>query len=312
MNGSGTLGYGREIESLWSVDTLGAYVTKGLSLKPHHGNPPPRVWEERQGMLNSIGLQNVGLERFFAEYFPLFKERNTPIVINFFGFVDEEYIECAASIRPDPFIVALEINLSCPNVTKGGICMGKEAQSVFSIIERVKRRTPIPLVAKLTPEVADIVEIAQAAVSAGADGITLINTMPGIAIDFRTLSGGNLSSAHGAREGEAPAALPREGATRAPLIGFRGGLSGPPLKPIALKAVADVSRAVRVPVIGAGGITDHEDVIQFLMAGAQAVQVGTATFIDPFAIPKILAGLGAYMDEHGLSRLESLVGAAHA
>ena len=283
MNGSGTLGYGREIESLWSVDTLGAYVTKGLSLKPHHGNPPPRVWEERQGMLNSIGLQNVGLERFFAEYFPLFKKRNTPIVINFFGFADEEYIECAASIRPDPFIIALEINLSCPNVTKGGICMGKEAQSVFSIIERVKRRTPIPLVAKLTPEVADIVEIAQAAVSAGADGITLINTMPGVSIDLA-----------------------------AKRVAFRGGLSGPPLKPIALKAVADVSRAVRVPVIGAGGITDHEDVIQFLMAGAHAVQVGTATFIDPFAIPKILAGLDAYMDEHGLSRLESLVGAAHA
>jgi len=283
MNGSGTLGYGREIESLWSIDTLGAYVTKGLSLEPHHGNPPPRVWEEGQGMLNSIGLQNVGLERFFAEYFPLFKKRNTPIVINFFGFTDEEYIECAASIRPDPFIMALEINLSCPNVTKGGICMGKEAQSVFSIIERVKRRTPIPLIAKLTPEVADIVQIAQAAVSAGADGITLINTMPGVSIDLA-----------------------------AKRVAFRGGLSGPPLKPIALKAVTDVSRAVRVPVIGAGGIMDHEDVIQFLMAGAQAVQVGTATFIDPFAIPKMLAGVARYMDEHKLSRLSSLVGAAHA
>lgn len=283
MNGSGTLGYGREIEPLWSVDTLGAYVTKGLSLKPHHGNPPPRVWEEGQGMLNSIGLQNVGLKRFFAEHFPLFRKRNTPIVINFFGFTDEEYIECAASIEPDPLIVALEINLSCPNVTKGGICMGKEAQGVFSIIKRVKERTPIPLIAKLTPEVADIVEIAQAAVSAGADGITLINTMPGAAIDFRTSR-----------------------------IAFRGGLSGPALKPIALKAVADVSRSVSVPVIGAGGIMDHEDAIRFLMAGAQAIQVGTATFVDPFAIPKILAGLAAYMDEHGLPRLSTFLGAAHA
>jgi dihydroorotate dehydrogenase (NAD+) catalytic subunit len=283
MNGSGTLGYGREIEPLWSVDTLGAYVTKGLSLKPHHGNPPPRVWEEGQGMLNSIGLQNVGLKRFFAEHFPLFRKRNTPIVINFFGFTDEEYIECAASIEPDPLIVALEINLSCPNVTKGGICMGKEAQGVFSIIKRVKERTPIPLIAKLTPEVADIVEIAQAAVSAGADGITLINTMPGAAIDFHT--------------------------SRIP---FRGGLSGPALKPIALKAVADVSRSVSVPVIGAGGIMDHEDAIRFLMAGARAIQVGTATFVDPFTIPKILAGLAAYMDEHGLPRLSTLVGTAHA
>jgi dihydroorotate dehydrogenase (NAD+) catalytic subunit len=282
MNASGTLGYGREIESLWSVDTLGAYVTKGLSLKPHHGNPPPRVREEGQGMLNSIGLQNVGLKRFFAEHFPLFRKRNTPIVVNFFGFTDEEYIECAASIEPDPLIVALEINLSCPNVTKGGICMGKEARGVFSIIKRVKEATPIPLIAKLTPEVADIVEIAQAAVSAGADGITLINTMPGAAIDFLTAR-----------------------------MAFRGGLSGPALKPIALKAVADVSRAVPVPVIGAGGIMDHEDAIRFLMAGARAIQVGTATFIDPFAIPKILAGLAAFMDEHGLSRLSTLAGATH-
>ncbi len=283
MNGSGTLGYGREIEPLWSIDTLGAYVTKGLSLKPHHGNPPPRVWEEGRGMLNNIGLQNVGLERFFAEHFPLFKKRNTPVIINFFGFTDEEYIRCAASIEPDPLIIALEINLSCPNVTKGGICMGKEAQGVFSIIKRVKETTPIPVIAKLTPEVADIVEIARAAVSAGADGVTLINTMPGAAIDVQTKR-----------------------------MAFRGGLSGPPLKPIALKAVADVSRAVTVPVIGAGGIMDHEDAIQFLMAGARAIQVGTATFIDPFAIPKILAGLATYMDEHGLSRLNSLVGAAHA
>ncbi|HUJ90638.1 MAG TPA: dihydroorotate dehydrogenase [Syntrophorhabdales bacterium] len=319
MNGSGTLGYGREIEPLWPIDTLGAYVTKGLSLKPHHGNPPPRVWEEGRGMLNSIGLQNVGLERFFAEHFPLFKERNTPIVINFFGFTDEEYIECAASIEPDPLIIALEINLSCPNVTKGGICMGKEAQGVFSIIKRVKEITLIPVIAKLTPEVADIVEIARAAVSAGADGITLINTMPGAAIDFRTLVRGNLSSEHGEREGEAPTGFPVEGATRAPVMdmqtkrmAFRGGLSGPPLKPIALKAVADVSRAVTVPVIGAGGIMNHEDAIQFLMAGARAIQVGTATFVDPFAIPKILAGLATYMDEHGLSRLSTLVGAAYA
>ena len=283
MNGSGTLGYGREIEPLWSIDTLGAYVTKGLSLKPHHGNPPPRVWEEGPGMLNSVGLQNVGLERFFTEHFPLFRKRNTPILINFFGFTDEEYIECAASIEPDPLIIALEINLSCPNVTKGGICMGKEAQAVSSIIQRVKRETSIPLIVKLTPEVADIVEIAQAAVSAGADGLTLTNTMPGAAIDVSTRR-----------------------------MAFRGGLSGPPLKPIALKAVADVSRTVHVPVIGAGGIMDHEDVLQFLMAGAVAVQVGTATFVDPFVIPKILEGLAAYMDKQGISRLSSLVGAAHA
>jgi dihydroorotate dehydrogenase (NAD+) catalytic subunit len=282
LNGSGTLGYGREIEPLWSIDTLGAYVTKGLSLKPHHGNPPPRVWEEGTGMLNSIGLQNVGVKRFFDEYFPLFRIRRTPIVVNFFGFTAEEYIRCAESIEPDPLIIALEINLSCPNITKGGICMGKEAHGVFSIIKEVKKVTAIPVIAKLTPEVADIVEIASAAVDAGADGITLINTMPGAAINVRTRR-----------------------------VGFRGGLSGPSLKPIALKAVTDVSRAVQVPVIGAGGIMNHLDAIEFLMAGATAIQVGTATFVDPFTIPKIVTGLSAYMDEHRLSRVSALVGAVH-
>ncbi len=283
MNGSGTLGYGKEIEPLWSVATLGAYVTKGLSLKPHHGNAPPRVWEEGAGMLNSIGLQNVGLERFFADYFPLFKERRTHVIVNFFGFTDEEYIRCAQSIEPDPLIAALEINLSCPNVKKGGICMGKEAKGVFSIIKEVKKVTAIPVIAKLTPEVSDIVEIAQAAVSAGADGITVINTMPGAVIDSRTQR-----------------------------IAFRGGMSGPPVKPIALKAVADISQAVAVPVIGTGGIMNCDDAIQFLIAGARAIQVGTATFIDPFTIPKIVAGLAAYMDEHRIAHLSTIIGAAHA
>jgi dihydroorotate dehydrogenase (NAD+) catalytic subunit len=283
MNGSGTLGYGKEIESLWSIDTLGAYVTKGLSLKPHHGNAPPRIWEEGTGMLNSIGLQNVGLKRFFADYFPLFRERHTHVVINFFGFTEDEYIRCAAEIEPDPLIVALEINLSCPNVKKGGICMGKEAKGVYSIIKEVKKVTAIPIIAKLTPEVSDIVEIAGAAVSAGADGITVINTMPGVAID-----------------------------SQAKRIAFRGGMSGPAIKPIALKAVADVSQAVSVPVVGAGGIMNHDDAIQFLMAGARAIQVGTATFVDPFTIPKLLAGLTVYMDEHRLPQLSTLIGAAHA
>ncbi len=282
MNGSGTLGYGREIEPLWPIDTLGAYVTKGLSLKPHHGNPPPRVWEQGAGMLNSIGLQNVGVERFFNEHFPFFKMRNTPIVVNFFGFTSEEYLRCAAYIQPDPLIVALEINLSCPNITKGGICMGKEADGVFTIIREVKKVTPIPVIAKLTPEVADIVEIASAAAEAGADGITLINTMPGAAINVQTKG-----------------------------VAFRGGLSGPSLKPIALKAVADVSRSVAVPVIGAGGIMNYLDAIEFFVAGAQAVQVGTATFVDPFAIPDIVRGLSAYIEEHRLSGLRSLTGAAH-
>ena len=281
FNASGTLGYGREIEPLWPIDTLGAYVTKGLSLKPHHGNPPPRIWEEGTGILNSIGLQNIGLERFFDECFPFFKKRKTPIIVNFFGFTDEEYIRCAEAIRPDPLIVALEINLSCPNVKKGGICMGKEAQGVFSIIKAVKAVTKIPLIAKLTPEVTDIVQIASAAVEAGVDGLTLLNTMPGAAIEVKSRR-----------------------------LAFRGGFSGPALKPIALKAVTDVSRAVSVPVIGSGGIMSCVDALEYLMAGARAVQVGTATFVDPYAIPAIIEGLKAYLTTHRLPRTEALVGLA--
>jgi dihydroorotate dehydrogenase (NAD+) catalytic subunit len=282
MNASGTLGYGREIEPLWPVETLGAYVTKGLSLKPHHGNPLPRVWEERCGMINSIGLQNVGVERFFNEFFPLFRKRKVPIIVNFFGFSEEEYIACAESIKPDPLIVALEMNLSCPNVKKGGISFGKDPDMVHSIVRQVKAVTPIPLIAKLTPEVKSIVEIATAAHEAGVDGFTLLNTMPAAVVDT--------------------------GRKRVPL---RGGLSGPILRPIALRAVYEVSKAVPGPVIGAGGIMDYTDALCFLMAGAQAVQVGTATFVDPYAIPKIIEGIRGYLTREKCTRLDKIVGIAH-
>ena len=284
MNASGTLGYGKEIEPLWKVDILGAYVTKGLSLLPHHGNPPPRLWEERSALINSIGLQNVGVDRFFADYFPLFQKRQTPIIVNFFGFSDEEYVRCAERIEPHPLIAALEINLSCPNIKKGGICLGKEAQGVFGIISRVKQVTPLPLIAKLTPEVNDIVEIARAAAEAGADGITVLNTMPASAVDLRT---GKMA--------------------------IRGGLSGPPLKPMALKAVADITQALPLlPVIGAGGIMNASDVLEFLMVGACAVQVGTASLVDPFAIPHIIDGLNRHLDARNILSIRQLIGAARA
>ncbi len=280
-NASGTLGYGVEIERLWKIDTLGAYVTKGLSLLPHHGNPTPRVWEERGGMMNSIGLQNVGVERFFSHYFPLFAERRTPIIVNFFGFSEEEYVACAARIAPHELVAALEMNLSCPNIAHGGLCLGKEPLSVFSVVKAVKRVTPIPLIAKLTPEVTDIVGVARAAYEAGADGITVINTMPGAAVDIERST-----------------------------VCFRGGLSGPSLKAVALKAVAEISKALPIPVMGVGGIMDHRDALAFLMAGARLVQVGTATFIDPFSIPKIVAGIERYMEDSGIERLTALTGKA--
>ncbi len=282
MNASGTLGYGKEIEPLWGIETLGAYVTKGLSLKPHHGNPLPRVWEERHSMINSIGLQNVGIERFFEEYFPFFKGKKTPVIVNFFGFTEEEYVGCAEKIKSDSGIIALEMNLSCPNIKKGGISFGKEAATVHEIIKSVKAVTRIPLLAKLTPEVKNIVEIAAAAYEAGADGLTLINTLPAAVVEVKKRS-----------------------------VPIRGGLSGPVIKPVALRAVYDCSKAVPLPIIGVGGIMDAYDAVSFFMAGAQAVQIGTATFIDPFAIPKIIRGIGGYLESQGCKGIEGIIGITH-
>ena len=282
MNASGTLGYSNEIESLWKIETLGAYVTKGLSLKPHHGNPTPRIWDERHGMINSIGLQNMGLDRFFEEHFPFFQKRKTPIIINFFGFTEEEYIAFAVKIKPDKLIVALEMNLSCPNIKAGGISFGKDPQMVFEIVKKVKAVTQMPLIAKLTPEVKNIVDIGRAAFEAGADGLTLINTMPAAIVDVKR--------------------------KRVPL---KGGLSGPVLKPIALRAIHECSQAVPIPIIGAGGIMNADDVISFLMAGASAVQIGSATFVDPYTIPKVIAGIGKYLDKNGYKGAKEITGITH-
>jgi dihydroorotate dehydrogenase (NAD+) catalytic subunit len=283
MNASGTLGYGSEIEPLWKVDSLGAYVSKGLSLLPHHGNPPPRLWEENGALINSVGLQNIGLRRFVDEKLPLFEERNTPVIINFFGFTEEDYVRCAEAVPSLEVIVALEINLSCPNIKQGGICLGKAAEGVHTIMEKVKSVTGLPVVAKLTPEVTDIVGIAKAAYEAGADGITVLNTFPSQSVDVERMS-----------------------------IGLRGGLSGPFLKPMALRAVADISASVPLPVIGVGGIMSGRDALAFLMAGAAAVQVGTASFIDPFAIPKIVKEIETHLDRHGIEDIRHIMGSARA
>lgn len=281
MNASGTLGYGKEIEPLWGIETMGVYVTKGLSIKPHHGNPTPRVWEERRGLINSIGLQNIGVHRFFNEYFPFFRAKKTPIIVNFFGFTEEEYIACAEQIKPDKLIVALEMNLSCPNVKKGGISFGKDPDTVHQIVKHVKSVTRIPLIAKLTPEVKNLQEIARAAYDAGVDGFTLLNTIPSLVVDVQRRS-----------------------------VPIKGGLSGPVLRPVALKAVYEISSTIPVPVIGAGGIMNHNDALSFLMAGACAVQVGTATFIDPYTIPKIIEGLKNYLSDCRCPRIGDLVGVA--
>ena len=282
MNASGTLGYSNEIESLWKIETLGAYVTKGLSLKPHHGNPTPRVWDERHGMINSIGLQNMGLDRFFEEHFPFFRKKKTPVIINFFGFTEEEYVAFAAKVKPDALIGALEMNLSCPNIKAGGISFGKDPGMVFEIVKKVKAVTQIPLIAKLTPEVKNIVDIGRAAFEAGADGLTLINTMPAAIVDVKR--------------------------KRVPL---KGGLSGPVLKPIALRAVHECSKAIPIPIIGVGGIMNTDDAVSFLMAGACAVQIGSATFVDPFTIPKVVRGIDEYLDKNGCRKIQEITGITH-
>jgi dihydroorotate dehydrogenase (NAD+) catalytic subunit len=282
MNASGTLGYGIEIEPLWNIDTLGAYVTKGLSDGPHHGNKTPRIWEERYGMINSIGLQNVGVDHFFSHYFPFFVERNLPVIVNFFGFTEDEYISCARKIPSHDLIVALEMNLSCPNIKKGGISFGKDAPAVHAIVSAVRETTTVPVIAKLTAEVKNIVEIARAAYEGGADGLTLINTMPAAIID-----------------------------TKRRCMPLKGGLSGPILKPIALRAVYECYRELPIPIIGVGGIMDATDALEFLMAGARAIQVGTATFVDPFAMPKIIAGVNAWLDENDCAGIAAITGITH-
>ena len=282
MNASGTLGYGVEIEPLWNIDTLGAYVTKGLSEKPHHGNKTPRVWEERYGMINSIGLQNVGVDRFFSQYFPFFEERKLPVIVNFFGFTEDEYVSCARKIPAHDLVVALEMNLSCPNIKKGGISFGKDAPAVHAIVRKVRESTSVPVIAKLTPEVKNIVEIAKAAYEGGAQGLTLINTMPAAIID-----------------------------TRNRCMPLKGGLSGPILKPVALRAVYECYKEVPIPIIGVGGIMDVDDALAFLMAGARAIQIGTATFVDPFAMPKIIAGLDSWLKDNDCRGIAAITGITH-
>ncbi|MDW8001372.1 MAG: dihydroorotate dehydrogenase [Deltaproteobacteria bacterium] len=262
MNASGTLGYGKEIERLWKISTLGAFVTKGLSVFPHKGNPQPRILDLGFGMLNSIGLQNFGIKRFLEEYTEFFIRRKTPVILNIFGFTEDEYVECGRLIGENPAVLALEANLSCPNVKQGGIIFGKDPKIVGRIVRGLKSVTKIPVLVKLSSEVTDIVEIAYAAYEAGADGLTLINTLPGMWKERDTL--------------------------------VRGGISGPFLKFLALKAIYDCKRSLPIPIVGAGGIMNVKDAILFLEAGCSAIQVGTATFLDPLAIPKIVKGLKAY------------------
>lgn len=277
---SGTFGYGLEYERFVDLNKLGGFCTKGLSLKPRVGNPVPRMVETPSGMLNAIGLENIGLEKFLREKMPVLRKYKTRIIVNFFGESVDEFAEMAAAMSDVDRVDALEMNISCPNVSEGGTFFSSDPKLVHEVVHRTRKATNKFLMVKLSPNVTDIAEIARAAEVAGADALSLINTCLGMSIDVET---------------------------RKPILAnITGGLSGPAIRPIALAMVYRTARAVKIPVVGMGGIFSAEDALQFLLAGASAVQVGTANFIEPAVTLKILDGIRYYCQSHGIKRLADL------
>jgi dihydroorotate dehydrogenase (NAD+) catalytic subunit len=287
LTASGTFGYGLEFEPYLDLAQLGGVVVKGISPKPRAGNAPARIVETPSGMLNAIGLQNVGVRRFVDEKLPLLRQRDTAVVVNVYGSAVDDYVEVASALEPEEGVAALELNLSCPNVREGGLLIGKSPRAIEEVTAAVRRVCTRPLWVKLTPNVSDIVEVAQAAVAGGADCLTLINTFVGMAIDVER--------------------------RRPVLSNVMGGLSGPAIRPLAVAMVWQVHRALpRVPIVGIGGIVGAHDVVEFMLAGARAVQVGTANFNDPGVATRIAADLAAWCVAHGVADVNELVGAAHA
>jgi len=279
---SGTYGYGDDCIDLADVNKLGGVITKSLSLKPRRGNPPPRIIETASGMLNSIGLANIGVHRFVKEKLPFLRSINTVVIANIAASTVDEYCQVLEILEAEEGIDGFEINVSCPNVREGGLNFGTSCPMVGEITRQLRPRTKKPLIIKLTPNVTHISDFAKAVQEAGGDAISVINTLIGMAIDIRT---------------------------RRPLLATTtGGLSGPAIKPVALAKVYEASRAVSIPVIGVGGIMNATDALEFLIAGASMIQVGTANFIDPAAGIKIADGINAYCDANGIGDVGSLVG----
>ena len=286
MTASGTFGYGQEFAEYVDLEKIGAFVTKGLSLRPRSGNPTPRIVETPGGMLNAIGLQNVGIEAFIAEKVPFLRTVNTPAIVNFFGSTVGEYAELAGRLDEIPEVAALEVNISCPNVKQGGIVFGTDPDCAAQVVAACREATSKPLIVKLSPNVTDVVVMAKACADAGADALSLINTLTGLAIDLQR---------------------------RKPLLAnITGGLSGPAIKPVALRMVWQVARAVKLPIIGIGGIMNATDALEFILAGASAIQVGTASFINPSAAQEIAAGMEQWLVENNVATVASLVGELEA
>lgn len=282
ITASGTFGYGDEFAEYFDIARLGAVVVKGLSLKPKQGNPPPRIVETSSGMLNAIGLQNIGIEKFVDEKLPFLKQHDTSVIVNFFGDSIGEYVEAAERLSSLEGIHALEMNISCPNKEAGWSVFGTDPKVTSDVVSAVRKATALPLVVKLSPNVTDIAYMAKVAEDAGADAVSLINTITGMAIDIKTRS-------------------PK-------LANITGGLSGPAVKPVAVRMVWECYNAVKIPIIGMGGIVSAEDAIEFLIAGACAVAVGTGNFVTPRATMNVLEGLEQFMSDNGIKSVRDLTG----
>ena len=282
MTASGTFGYAKEFESLVDLNRIGGIIVKGLSLKPSKGNLPPRIIETPSGMLNAIGLENVGIDSFIAEKLPFLRTLSTPVFVNIYGKTVDEYAELAMRINDVEDIAGIEVNISCPNVKAGGVAFGVDKQLSAEVVSAVRKQTQKPVIVKLSPNVSDIVEIAKSVEGAGADSISLINTITGMLIDIKT--------------------------RKPKLANITGGLSGPAIKPVALRMVWQVAQAVKIPVIGIGGILSAEDALEFLIAGAVAIQVGTANFINPRATMDILDGLEHFLEDNHIDDINDLIG----
>ena len=282
MTASGTFGYGGEYADYVDLNKLGAIVVKGLSLKPRAGNPPPRIMETPSGMLNAVGLQNIGVDTFIEEKLPILRKYDTNVIANIYGETYDEYKKVAQKLTSAKGVHALEVNISCPNVRKGGLSFGADPKSAAAVTRKVKEVTDLPVIVKLTPNVTDITAIAAAVEKAGADAISLINTLTGMSVDIFT--------------------------RRPHLKNVTGGLSGPAIKPVALRMVWQVLQKISIPVIGIGGIMNAEDALEFLILGTKAVQIGTANFINPQATIEIIAGIERYMELNGIKNISKLIG----
>ncbi|MEE4599651.1 MAG: dihydroorotate dehydrogenase [Desulfobacteraceae bacterium] len=282
MTASGTFGYGREFDHLVDLNRLGGIIVKGLSLEPTKGNPPPRIVETPCGMLNAIGLENVGIEAFVADKLPFLQRLTPPIIANIYGTLEEEYFQLAARIDAVEAIAAIEVNISCPNVKAGGMVFGVDPRAAFRVVRGIRDQTTKPLIVKLSPNVTDITEIAVAAQEAGADCLSLINTITAMVVDIET--------------------------RRPRLANITGGLSGPAIKPVAVRMVWQVAQVVRIPVIGIGGIMKAEDALEYFIAGASAVQVGTANFINPHVTTDVIDGIERFLAERGIANISDVIG----